>query len=154
MGRDVDIIIKLHTVFIENVIKKVFERFTRHDIKYIDERRLYQGIWYVSSEQALSLTLEDILSQSIRTVPPLGRATSLSCEMSESFFIVIFCQDINKSVSLLMGPEGNPWYKGDPEDRDIDYDRYFRLLLDACQDFPITHLKTSDTYYDYNGYRL
>jgi len=152
MSRDVWVEIALEAQATHETINIILTRFKDQKVKYIDEREAKVSEFNI--QEATSIMIKGLYDDQHARYALERNTPVILCEVEQSYFSLVCVQNDNKRLSISIALEAYRWYKGDPEDRDIDYDRYLRLLLDACQDFPITRLKTSDTYYDYNGYRL
>lgn len=144
MSRDYTIEIILDEPTTEETIRKILLRGEKYHIEYIDQSTS-ESLTTTKKRLSLEKAVQEI-SLGLKDPEDIENLPVIAMKIDDSYCLLVFGKpDVYTTISL--GIYGNIWMKNSGQ-KNIDFDRYIRLLLDLCQDFPIVELKTLDSYRD------
>lgn len=144
MSRDYSIEIILNAIPTPETIKQILLQGQKLTIEYVDQN---------STEPLTDITKRLTLDEATQRIllglndrEDIDNLPVLAIKINETYCWLVF-EKSNTYTSLLLGPYAYIWMKNSGT-KQIDFDKYIRLLLDLCQDFCIVELKTLDSYRD------
>lgn len=121
---------------------------TKDILKIMLHRGIKNNIVYLSSLTdfcteitALNRTIDNILDQ-FKT-PWNQKPITVEARCLDAYFDIIFNSYTQSTMSISLSLISNHWIKNKYGNNCIDYQKYIRLLLILCNNFPIISIKTT-----------
>jgi len=150
MGRDIGFDLTLGVERNEENIRKILHQGAEIGCRYWDAQDAsnnFQPI-FTTPDQAIACVMSEVVRDEKGT--GLGIVIpSVKFKYQDTACSLIFVQDRNGGMGILCSIfRGVCWYKEEPNEFCVDFERYLRLMLKICNGIPIVEMDTDDSYFE------